>query len=230
MSSPAFDYLRVSSADEAALLLVNQGDDPRRLAGGHPLVTGVTVSEDESVFLQRSGEAVGEHGWSRRGFLLGAGAAAAGLTGWAWPLRPALAAPDGRGVGAVRASQGSGVTRTGLGRGVVTRGASMEVTPGSEVVADWVTILPGGTTGWHSHPGPEIVIVTHGRLTFRRTDGRRCFTETVAAGQASVGAAAGEVHAAHNEGPEPVRFVVAFFNVPQAGQARTEADPPAACP
>lgn len=166
----------------------------------------------------------------RRAFLVGAGAAvagsvlAAGGSGLSSLVAPASRMPR------ASASPSSGVSRKGLGRGVVTRGADIEVKKGSDVVIDAVTLAPGGTTGWHTHPGPEVVLVTSGVLTFRRLTGVTCVTEKVSAGEASVGAAPGEVHMAHNQGPDPVEMVVAFFNVPSGEPSRVEADPPLTCP
>src|SRR5215211_5858904 len=36
------------------------------------------------------------------------------------------------------------------------------------------TIAPGGTFGWHSHPGPSLVIVKSGTATFYLASDRRC--------------------------------------------------------
>lgn len=32
----------------------------------------------------------------------------------------------------------------------------------SEVVAQQITLAPGGHTGWHTHPGPAVVVVSRG--------------------------------------------------------------------
>lgn len=169
----------------------------------------------------------------RRSFLFGAAAVAGsffaapgrGSTPWLEQVRS-----EEEGPAAVNAaSPSSGVSRAPIGRGIVTRGASIDLHQNLDAVIDSVSIAAGGTTGWHKHPGPEFVLVTKGTLTFRRSDGVKCVTETVSAGQAFVGAAAGELHAAHNAGSEPVDFVVTFFNVPTGSPPRTDADPPAAC-
>ena len=169
----------------------------------------------------------------RRSFLFGAAAVAGsffaapgrGSTPWLEQVRSDRERPPALDV----ASPSSGVSRAPLGRGVVTRGASIDLHQDLDAVIDSVSIAAGGATGWHRHPGPEFVLVTKGTLTFRRSDGVKCITETVSAGQAFVGAGAGELHAAHNAGSEPVDFVVTFFNVPTGSPPRTDADPPAAC-
>ncbi|MEW6475220.1 MAG: cupin domain-containing protein [Actinomycetota bacterium] len=170
-------------------------------------------------------------GRGRRSFLTGLGAAVAG--GFLASIGDAMGrtfGPDRRSWPAAGASPASGFSRSGLGRGVVTRGASIGVREATDVVVDAVTIEPGGQTGWHTHPGPEVLVVTRGVLTFRRSDGKTCLTEQVRAGQAFVGAAAGELHAAHNEGAEDTEFVVTFFDVPPGDPPRQDADPPSGCP
>ena len=171
----------------------------------------------------------------RRTFLVRASAALVGTVlaaGAREEARPAgLLGPGGRlRMALAAANKSAGVSRSALGRGVVTRGAPVEVKQGTDVVIDAVAIAAGGTTGWHTHPGPEVLLVTKGALVFRRSDGLTCKEETVTAGQAFVGAAAGELHEAHNDGPEAAELVVTFFNVPSGQPPRADADPPLACP
>ena len=53
-------------------------------------------------------------------------------------------------------------------------------------------IAPGGTFGWHSHPGPSIVVVKSGELTLYRGDDPDRLPRDVVAGRESfVCAAAG---------------------------------------
>lgn len=167
----------------------------------------------------------------RRSFLAGAGAAVAGgmLAALGESARSVLS-PGPAGSGVAGASPASGFSRAGLGRGVVTRGGTIEVHDGNDAIVDSVKIDPGGKTGWHTHPGPEFLVVTKGVLTFQRSDGVTCVTERVSAGQAFLGAAAGELHAAHNEEEGPTEFVVTFFNVPTGESPRAEGEPPLLCP
>ena len=46
-------------------------------------------------------------------------------------------------------------------------------------------IAPGGTFGWHSHPGPSIVVVKSGELTLYRGDDPTC-TPTASPGRIGV--------------------------------------------
>lgn len=52
------------------------------------------------------------------------------------------------------------------------------------VVVARMTWEPGGSTGWHTHPGPVIVSVTEGELDL--TNAPDCTTHTYAAGEAFV--------------------------------------------
>jgi len=47
-------------------------------------------------------------------------------------------------------------------------------------------IAPGGTFGWHSHPGPSFVVVTSGTLTLYRGDDPHCTPSLVQAGSGFV--------------------------------------------
>jgi quercetin dioxygenase-like cupin family protein len=78
---------------------------------------------------------------------------------------------------------------------------------------DWASrimrynVAPGGTFGWHSHPGPCILMVTAGTLTSHEADGS---TEVYPQGTGFVHAA-GEVHTAGNEGTTPLELFVMFL-------------------
>jgi quercetin dioxygenase-like cupin family protein len=97
----------------------------------------------------------------------------------------------------------------------------------STVVMAEVTWEPGGTSGWHTHPGPVIVNIVEGALEL--TNASDCVTRTYTAGQAFVDQGQGNVHVAVNpSATEQTRVVATFFGVP-AGGAPTEFAPPASC-
>jgi quercetin dioxygenase-like cupin family protein len=76
-----------------------------------------------------------------------------------------------------------------------------------------ITVDPGGTFGWHSHPGPVLVTVAKGTLAEFHADGRSCPRTTVTAGQAFV-ESGGEVHLARNAGSTPVELNATFLARP----------------
>src|SRR3989442_6465487 len=59
-------------------------------------------------------------------------------------------------------------------------------------------IVPGGSFGWHSHPGPSLVTVKTGALTLYRGDDPDCTPEVVEAGSGIVDEV-GDVHLVRNE-------------------------------
>jgi quercetin dioxygenase-like cupin family protein len=68
-------------------------------------------------------------------------------------------------------------------------------------------VAPGGHFGWHSHPGPSLVIVKSGTSTFYEADDPDCTPHRHPAGTAYVDPG-GKVHIARNEGNEDLVVVV----------------------
>jgi quercetin dioxygenase-like cupin family protein len=88
-------------------------------------------------------------------------------------------------------------------------------------------IAPGGTFGWHSHPGPSIVVVKSGALTLYRGDDRACTPHVIAAGSGFVDDG-GDVHVVRNEGSvEAVVYVTSL--VPQGAGRRIDEPSPGTC-
>ena len=69
------------------------------------------------------------------------------------------------------------------------------------------TIVPGGTFGWHSHPGPSLVIVKSGTATFYLADDPTCSPHVVPTGSGFVDSG-GDVHVVRNEGTVDLVTVV----------------------
>jgi quercetin dioxygenase-like cupin family protein len=79
------------------------------------------------------------------------------------------------------------------------------------------TFAPGGTFGWHSHPGPSLVVVKSGSLTLYRGNDPTCTPQVVEAGSGFVDDG-GEIHLVRNEGT--VDAVVYVTSLVPAGFAR----------
>jgi quercetin dioxygenase-like cupin family protein len=90
------------------------------------------------------------------------------------------------------------------------------------------TIIPGGTFGWHSHPGPSLVIVKSGTATFYMGDDPTCTPHVVPAGSGFVDAG-GDVHVVRNEGQVDLVTVVASL-VPAGAARRIDEPDPGNCP
>jgi quercetin dioxygenase-like cupin family protein len=89
------------------------------------------------------------------------------------------------------------------------------------------TIVPGGTFGWHSHPGPSLVIVKSGTATFYLADDPTCSPQVVPAGHGFVDDGH-DTHVVRNEGS--VDLVTVVVSLVPAGFARRIDEPaPAGC-
>jgi quercetin dioxygenase-like cupin family protein len=111
------------------------------------------------------------------------------------------------------------------------RGLTVSNAPGAgEVVVQEITIGPGGTTGWHSHPGPVVVVVRAGALTYVTEDHGACIEKVYPAGKAFIDPGQGNAHTAYNRGTENLVLLATYFDVPAGGSQRTDVPvPPAAC-
>ncbi|HEV8671288.1 MAG TPA: cupin domain-containing protein [Candidatus Limnocylindria bacterium] len=88
-------------------------------------------------------------------------------------------------------------------------------------------IAPGGSFGWHSHPGPSVVVVKTGALTLYRADDPKCAPQVVEAGSGFVDAG-GDIHVVRNEGSiEAVVYVMSL--VPRAATRKIDQPRPGNC-
>jgi quercetin dioxygenase-like cupin family protein len=85
-------------------------------------------------------------------------------------------------------------------------------------------IAPGGTFGWHSHPGPSIVVVQSGALTLYRADDPACTPQVFGAGSGLVDQG-GDVHVVRNEGSVDAVVYVTSIIPKGAGRRIDELDP-----
>jgi quercetin dioxygenase-like cupin family protein len=137
-------------------------------------------------------------------------------------------------VGLTWATPGSGITSTTLagpcllGEGKVKSESEInEVELETKGLSDiWVVknvIVPGGHTGWHSHPGPSIVSVVSGQATEYRSDD---LLGTVhAAGTAFVDEGGDHAHIIVNEGTTDL-VLVAFQILPRGAPRRIDEPAP----
>jgi quercetin dioxygenase-like cupin family protein len=79
-----------------------------------------------------------------------------------------------------------------------------------DILTASITVEPGGSLGWHSHPGPVQVAVTRGTFSLHQVEKRRCRKHTFGPGDAFV-EDGGRVHLGRNEGSEPVHVVATFL-------------------
>ena len=144
-------------------------------------------------------------------------AAVAALVVTALFVVPALATPP------------SGLTNTPLARGTNVSNGTIPLQAGADVAMAQITVNPGGSSGWHSHPGGAIIVVKQGSLTVYSPVGPKCETTTYSAGQAFI-ERPGEVDDVLNAGTIPYVLFVTFPRVPQGDSARTDEPDPGTCP
>ncbi len=88
---------------------------------------------------------------------------------------------------------------------------------------------PGGTTGWHSHPGHSLIIVTAGTVTAYDGDDPTCTPEVYTAGMGFVDPGGTHIHVIRNEGSVEAK-TVAVQLVPADATRRIDAGSPGTCP
>jgi hypothetical protein len=128
----------------------------------------------------------------------------------------------------------SGVAAELLARGTVARASHVGIagvrlaTRGPiDVATVHVTFQPGGSTGWHVHPGPALVTVKTGQLTLHRARG--CRSRTFGVGQTFLEYGPRDVNLTRNETGTPTETVVTFL-LPVSAPTTMDAPAPRDCP
>ena len=116
-----------------------------------------------------------------------------------------------------------------LARGTDASQGTLPIQMGTDVVMAQITVDPGGSSGWHSHPGGAIIVVKQGTPTVYRAIGSQCQSTTYSAGDAFI-ERPGEVDDVLNAGTAPYVLYVTFPRVPPGGSARIDEPDPGTCP
>jgi len=122
-----------------------------------------------------------------------------------------------------------GFTSQTLGRGTYMSNGSLPLEQGLDVVVSKITVVPGGSSGWHSHPGGAIAIVQQGELTLYESVGNHCDVTTYTQGQSFVERPSDVVNAV-NTGSTDFIVVATFPGVPVGGSSRIDRPNPGTCP
>ena len=88
---------------------------------------------------------------------------------------------------------------------------------------------PGGSTGWHTHPGHSLIIVTAGAVTAYEGDDPDCTPTVYTQGMGLVDPGGNHVHLLRNEGTT-VASTVAVQLIPAGQPRRIDAADPGHCP
>jgi len=118
----------------------------------------------------------------------------------------------------------------GLGRTDIDGAeAKITATEPSDVYVVRNTVAPGGYSGWHTHPGPSVVLVKTGTATVYDGDDPTCTPVRYPAGTGFIDAGGGHVHMVRNEGSGQL-VTFAFQIVPAGDGRRIDAPSPGYCP
>jgi quercetin dioxygenase-like cupin family protein len=129
------------------------------------------------------------------------------------------------GVTAAVATPPSGTSsRNELAVGKITDDIDIQRSDPSDFHIQDVTLDPGASSGWHTHPGPEYSIVKAGAVVLQRA--QACDPVTVKAGE-GVFIPGGTPHIAHNDTKDPAELYVTY-TVP-AGTTVLRQDAPEQC-
>jgi hypothetical protein len=146
-------------------------------------------------------------------------------------VRTAMATPSSNIVSSTVVARASFVSPTDI-KFKIEDGSKevIHVPEAQETVIQQIIIGPGGSTGWHSHPGPAVAMIKSGGLALFSSEDPTCTPRIFLAGQAFVDKGQGHVHQARNlSATENVEVWVTYFDVPPGGLARLDAANPGNC-
>ncbi len=96
--------------------------------------------------------------------------------------------------------------------------SSVTTIGGSDVYVVRNTVVPGGHSGWHTHPGPSLITVKEGTATLYDSDDPTCTPHMYPAGTGVIDPGRGHVHLLRNEGS--VNLVTVTVQILPAGAPR----------
>jgi quercetin dioxygenase-like cupin family protein len=122
-----------------------------------------------------------------------------------------------------------GQTSVVVARGTDMSHGTLPIKHGLQIVVVMVTTVPGGSSGWHSHPGGGIIVIQQGEVTLYRSVDDECVATKYTAGQSFI-ERPGEVADAVNTGSTTVIGYAIFPGVPVGGSPRIDQLDPGTCP
>ena len=99
----------------------------------------------------------------------------------------------------------------------------------SDVYVTRNAIAVGGQSGWHTHPGPSLIIVTVGEIMAYDGDDPTCTPKRYRSGEGFVDPGDGHIHLLRNETDAPAETVAVQF-LPKDATRRIDAPAPGNCP
>ena len=141
------------------------------------------------------------------------------------------------GIGEPRFTAAAGFTGATIGRGnagtfhVKSKAdgykVDLKTKDDTDILVTNLAVAAGGHSGWHSHPGPVLVVVKTGTLTHYDANDPTCTGKVYPAGTVFI-EEAGDVHIARNEGAVEATMVATSF-LPAGGPGRVDAPAPGNC-
>jgi quercetin dioxygenase-like cupin family protein len=89
---------------------------------------------------------------------------------------------------------------------------------------------PGGSTGWHSHPGHSLIIVTAGTVTEYEGDDPTCTPHLYTTGMSFVDPGGSHSHILRNESTSVIAQTIATQLIPAGQPRRIDVPAPGNCP
>ena len=107
-------------------------------------------------------------------------------------------------------------------------GIEIETHGPRDMLVTSITVDPGGSFGWHTHPGPVLVSIGSGTLTLYQPENGRCVRSVVPAGKGFI-EDGGDIHLARNEGSVPIELNAIFLARTGTTEFLTAAQRPRGC-
>jgi len=135
------------------------------------------------------------------------------------------------------ATPGVNFNTTVLGRGTVSGfifgkpATAIDCTNGCDTAFQQATVPPGGSSGWHTHPGATFVAIGQGEISYYHAEGTTCHSEKVSAGS-GFGQMPTEVHLGRNESSSGLVIYTLYVlptGTPNSG-IRIDQPQPTGCP
>jgi hypothetical protein len=107
---------------------------------------------------------------------------------------------------------------------------SMQKTKGaSDLYVQNNVWAPGGSSGWHTHPGHSLIVVTAGTLTAYHADDPDCAPHVYTVGMGFVDEGGDHVHLIRNEDPGVEARNIAVQLIPAGATRRVDQPAPDTC-
>ena len=99
----------------------------------------------------------------------------------------------------------------------------------SDVYVQSNVFPPGASSGWHTHPGHSLIIVTTGTVTAYDGDDRKCRPHVYTRGMGFVDPGGDHVHNIRNEDASVEARTIVVQLIPADAMRRIDADDPGNC-